>query len=164
MKKLLTITAILLITASSILAQKAKPQVYDENADPVKDIKKAVELAQEENKHVMLVIGGNWCPWCLKLDKFIKSDENIKAALYNNYQVVKVNYDKKNIPAELLTKLGFPQRFGFPVIVILDQQGQVLHTQNSAYLEQDKGYSKKKLTGFFNDWTVGKLDPANYKK
>lgn len=164
MKKLLIITAILLITASSLLAQKAKPQVYDENADPVKDIEKAMELAQKENKHIMLFIGGNWCSWCMKLNKFINSDEEIKSALYDNYQVVKVNYSKGHIPSELLEELGFPHRLGFPVIVILDQNGKRIHTQSSGYLEQDKGYSKKKLTGFFNDWTVSKLDPANYKK
>jgi thioredoxin-related protein len=164
MKKLLTIAAILLFTASSLFAQKAKEQVYDENADPVKDIKKAVELAQKENKHVMLVIGGNWCSWCMKLNKLIKSDEEIKSALYDNYQVVKVNYSKGHIPTELLEKLQFPQRLGFPVIVILDQDGKRIHTQSSGYLEEDKGYSKKKLTGFFKDWTVAKLDPASYKK
>lgn len=164
MRKLLAIAAILLFVSSALFAQKAKPQVYDVNADPVQDIKKAIELAQKENTHIMLVIGGNWCPWCLKLDKFIKSDEEIKSALHDNYQVVKVNYDKGSIPAELLAKLDFPQRFGFPVIVILDQDGKRIHTQNSAYLEEDKGYSKKKLIGFYNDWKVSKLDPANYKK
>lgn len=164
MRKLLAIAAILLFVSSALFAQKAKPQVYDVNADPVQDIKKAIELAQKENTHIMLVIGGNWCPWCLKLDKFIKSDEEIKSALHDNYQVVKVNYDKGSIPAKLLAKLDFPQRFGFPVIVILDQDGKRIHTQNSAYLEEDKGYSKKKLIGFYNDWKVSKLDPANYKK
>lgn len=164
MRKLLTIIAILLFVSNVSFAQNEKPQVYDENADPVLDIKNAIELAQKENKHIMLVIGGNWCPWCVKLDGLVKSDEEIKAALYDNYELVKVNYSKGHIPEELLTKLEFPQRLGFPVIVILDQNGKRIHTQNSAYLEEGKGYSKKKLIGFYNDWKVSKLDPANYKK
>ena len=64
---------------------------------------------------------------------------------------------------DLLEKLDFPHRFGFPVLVILDHEGNRIHTQNSVYLEEDKGYSKKKLIGFFKDWTVGKVDPGNYK-
>lgn len=121
-------------------------------------------MAKQENKHVMIFIGGNWCPWCLKLNKFINEDAEIKAALYDHYEVVKMNYDKEHTNMPTLTKLDFPQRFGFPVIVILDQNGDRIHTQNSAYLEKDKSYDKKKLSGFFKDWTVGKLDPANYNK
>jgi len=49
MKKILTIAAILLFASGTLFAQKAKPKVYDENANPVKDIKKAIELAQKEN-------------------------------------------------------------------------------------------------------------------
>jgi hypothetical protein len=38
--------------------------------------------------------------------------------------------------------LGNPQRFGFPVFVIIDGDGNVLHTQDSALLEQGKGTIK----------------------
>ena len=46
-----------------------------------------------------------------------------------------------------------PARFGFPVFVILDEQGKRIHTQNSAYLEEGKGYSEKKVAEFLNIWT-----------
>lgn len=162
MKKQLFLT--LVLTLSLVLVQAQKVKVYDETADAVADIEKAVEMAKKESKHVMIFIGGNWCPWCLKLNKFINEDAEIKAALYDNYKVVKMNYSKENKNLPTLSKLDFPQRFGFPVIVVLDQDGNRIHTQNSAYLEFEKSYDKKKLMGFFGDWTVGKLDPANYKK
>ncbi len=162
MKKGLILTIIFIVAVIATQSQTVK--VYDEKADPAADIKTAVELAKQENKHVMIFIGGNWCPWCLKLNKFIHEDAEIKAALYNNYQVVKMNYSKENTNLPTLSKLDFPQRFGFPVIVILDGKGNRIHTQNSAYLEFEKSYDKKKLVDFFGDWTVGKLDPANYTK
>lgn len=154
----------ILFVVCLMIAQAQTVKVYDENADAAADIKNAVEMAKQENKHVMIFIGGNWCPWCLKLNKFINEDAEIKAALYDNYKVVKMNYSKENKNLNLLSKLDFPQRLGFPVIVILDQEGNRIHTQNSAYLEFEKFYDKKKLTGFFGDWTVKKLDPANYSK
>lgn len=154
----------ILFVVCLMIAQAQTVKVYDENADAAADIKNAVEMAKQENKHVMIFIGGNWCPWCLKLNKFINEDAEIKAALYDNYKVVKMNYSKENKNLKLLSKLDLPQRLGFPVIVILDQEGNRIHTQNSAYLEFEKSYDKKKLTGFFGDWTVEKLDPANYKK
>ena len=162
MKKQVLFTII--FTLTMIMGQAQTEKVYDENADPAYDIKKAVGQAKSENKHVMIFIGGNWCPWCLRLNKFIHEDEELQSALNDNYIVVKMNYDKDHINMPVLTELEFPQRFGFPVLVVLNQDGKRIHTQNSAYLELDKSYDKKKLLGFFNDWTVSKLDAVNYIK
>jgi thioredoxin-related protein len=162
MKKQFLLALLFTVCAVMTIAQTTT-KVYDENADAETDIKNAVEMAMQENKNVMIFIGGNWCPWCLKLNKFINEDAELKAALHDNYKVVKMNYDKKNKNLPMLAKLDFPQRFGFPVIVILDQGGKRIHTQNSVYLEKEKSYDKKALIGFFGDWTVEKLNPANYK-
>jgi hypothetical protein len=63
----------------------------------------------------------------------------------------------------LYAKYGYPQRFGFPVFIILDENGNRIHTQNSAYLEEGKGYSKDKIAEFFEAWSPAALDPKNYK-
>ena len=65
---------------------------------------------------------------------------------------------------KLLADLGYPQRFGFPVFVVLDDKGKHLHTQNSEYLEDGKGHSKEKVMGFFKDWSPEALDPKTYEK
>lgn len=49
--------------------------------------------------------------------------------------------------------LGNPARFGFPVFVILNEKGEPIHIQNSAYLEEGKGYSEQKVVEFLNAWT-----------
>jgi len=77
--------------------------------------------------------------------------------------VVKVNYSPESKNEELLAKLDFPQRFGFPVFVILDAKGDRIHTQNTAFLEEDGSYSKKKVMQFFKQWSPAALDPDNYK-
>ena len=43
-------------------------------------------------------------------------------------------------------------RFGFPVFVILNEKGERVHTQNSAYLEKGEGYSEKEVVSFLNLW------------
>jgi hypothetical protein len=63
-----------------------------------------------------------------------------------------------------LARYGFPQRFGFPVFLILDGNGKLLHTQNSAYLEDgNKSYKKEVVMGFLGDWSPTALDPGQYK-
>jgi hypothetical protein len=74
-----------------------------------------------------------------------------------------VNYSKENKNPDILADLGYPQRFGFPVLVILDGNGNRLHTQNSAYLEQEKAYSMETVIEFLKQWTPAALDPENYK-
>jgi hypothetical protein len=63
----------------------------------------------------------------------------------------------------MLSKLGFPQRFGFPVFVVINGDGVRLHTQNSSYLEDGgKSYDNKKVIEFLKQWSFDSIDPKNY--
>lgn len=138
--------------------------IYNPNANAKAEIAEAVKKAASEGKHVFLQIGGNWCPWCVKFHKFVDSDSELKSYVTENFEVVKVNYDPKNKNEEVLASLGYPQRFGFPVFVILDQQGNRIHTQNSAFLEKDSGYDRDRVFQFFKHWSPAALNPDSYKK
>mgnify|MGYP007004043300 CR=1 FL=1 len=74
------------------------------------------------------------------------------------------NYSKENKNEDVLKSLQFPQRFGYPVFVILNSKGELIHTQNSAYLEKGEGYSKEIVMDFFHQWRKDALDEKNYKK
>lgn len=74
-----------------------------------------------------------------------------------------LNYSRENRNLDILAELQYPQRFGFPVLVILDGNGKRIHTQNTAYLEQDKSYDEKKMLDFLKHWSPAALDPENYK-
>ena len=79
--------------------------------------------------------------------------------------MLKLNYSKENKNLAVLKTLDYPQRFGFPVIVITDAAGNRLHTQNSWYLEDEKeSYDREKFVSFLNSWTVKATDPESYKK
>ena len=65
-----------------------------------------------------------------------------------------MNYDPKK-KQELFIQLGFPQRFGFPVIVITGAAGNRLHIQNSWYLKDGKdSYDREKFKSFLKNRTV----------
>ncbi|SKA23436.1 Thioredoxin-like [Chitinophaga eiseniae] len=136
--------------------------IYNPAADAKADIAAAVKKAARENKHVLVQIGGNWCIWCKRLYKFVEDDAELKAAMNKDYVVYHLNYSKENKNLPILKELGFPQRFGFPVLVILDGKGNRLHTQNTGLLESADSYDKKKLTEFFRQWSPAALQPSNY--
>ena len=100
---------------------------------------------------MLIQMGGNWCKWCLKFNEFVTTDNEINKVINDNYVVLHLNYDKKDLA--MLERLEHPERFGFPVIIILDENGKRLHTQNSYYLEEGEGYHKKKVLSCFKDWT-----------
>lgn len=133
----------------------------DENADSA--LSRIIQQADREGKHVFVQIGGNWCIWCARFHEFITQDKQLDSAIRSNFIVYHLNYSKENRNQELLKRFGYPQRFGFPVFVILDGKGSRLHTQNSSYLEEGKGYNKAKLISFINDWSPHALEPEQYK-
>lgn len=135
------------------LSAFSQVNIYNPNADAKADIARAINKARQENKHVFIQIGGNWCPWCVKLHNFLNSDSVLTDILSNNYVVVKVNYSKENKNIEVLKQLENPQRFGFPVLVILDSSGRRIHTQDSGLLESGDGYDRKKVLNFLKNWT-----------
>jgi hypothetical protein len=42
-------------------------------------------------------------------------------------------------------------RFGFPVFVVLNKDGKVLHIQDSSLLEEGQGYNQEKVLRFFKE-------------
>lgn len=126
-------------------------KVYDENIDPLKQIDDAVKKAREEGKRVICQVGGNWCVWCLRFADFVAKDEDIAKEIDEKFVYIHVNRPAKGAEA-LLKRLGGPDKFGYPALVVLDKDGKVLHTQDSALLEAGKGYDKSKVMRFLKCW------------
>ncbi len=143
--------------AGSLLsfAQERKEygHIYDTAADARADIQEAVRQAGSEHKNVLLQIGGNWCIWCIRFHHLVEKNDTLRQLMQANYIPVLVNYEKKNSGDAIWKELGYPQRFGFPVFVILDEQGNRIHIQNSAYLEDADGHSVEKVAEFLKQWS-----------
>jgi len=156
------ILVLFLSISNTLVAQNIN--IYNPEADAKAEIAAAVKKAAKEHKHVFLQIGGNWCPWCVKYHNFVYDDTEIRTFIDNNFVVIMVNYDPKNKNEEVLSSFGFPQRFGFPVFVILNEKGERIHTQNSAFLEKDNGYDRDRVLQFYKHWSPAALNPNSYKK
>ena len=138
-------------------------KVYNTSADARSDLKSAIMHAGKSGKHVFIQIGGNWCPWCLRFHKFVHEDSKLDSLLQANYEVVLINYSRENENREVLASLDFPQRFGYPVFVILDSKGKRIHTQDSGYLEEGLGYNHEKVERLFLLWSADAIKKASEK-
>lgn len=173
MKRLtILFTAILISTAAFSQVKKEGVHIYNLQADAKAEIAVAVAKAAKENKHVLLQVGGNWCTWCIAFHNLVDSTVTLKKYINDNFETVLVNYSPENKNESVLASLGYPQRFGFPVFLILDGKGKVLHIENSSYLETDEiapngkkkvGHDVKKITSFLKGWTTTAVNPETYK-
>lgn len=161
MRRLIMMALAAVISLSAAQAQSSLKKVYDENIDPMQQIDKAVSKADAEGKHVICQVGGNWCRWCLMFAEYMENDSEISTFVTKNYEYIHVNYNprerndkaKMQKAEKLLKRLNNPGRFGYPVFVVLDGEGKVLHIQDSSYLEEGNGYNKDKVMRFFKNWT-----------
>ena len=162
MKKILTLMLCFALLPVVAGAQDGMKKVYDEKANQLTQIDQAVKQAKADGKNVICQVGGNWCPWCLRFADFITKDAEIAKLVKDNFVYIHVDYSPntfKDDPArkerseKMMKRLGNPGRFGYPVFVVLDAKGKVLHTQDSSFLEEGKGYNKDKVVRFFKNWT-----------
>ena len=156
------ISLVLLISLKSFAGDTAK--LYNPSANVKKDVAAAVAKAKKEGKNVLLQVGGNWCIWCYRYDGFVKADTALNRVTNENYVVYHLNFSPENKNLDYLKSLGFPQRFGFPVFVVLDAAGNRLHTQDSGLLEKEKSYDKSKVKTFLQAWSPKALDAKSYKE
>lgn len=164
MKIIASCLLLFLLSFNTNAQTKVQAKLYNPEANAKTDIDNAISGALKNKKHVFIQIGGNWCVWCLRFDKLVKENEELSKIINDNYEVVHLNYSKENKNDEMLAKLAFPQRFGFPVFVILDSSGKRIHTQNSAYLEEGSGHSPKLISEFLQHWSPKALDKNTYNK
>jgi thioredoxin-related protein len=174
MKRVIGILALILIfncqlsVVNSFGQAAGKP--YNENQDARADLKKAILLAQKENKNILVQFGGNWCSWCMRFHALVNGDRKVDSIMKSNYiyMLLNVSQDKKKRDYTLFEEFGYPNRFGYPVFVILDKDGKRLNTQDSDAFEyfdpKVKGYDTTKVVRFLTMWSPKALDPKTYQK
>ncbi len=146
-------------------ANAQEKKLYHPEADAEKDIAAALKQAKSENKYVLLQGGGNWCSWCIEFARFCKADPKIDSTMNASFVWYHLNWSKENKNNKIFAKYGYPQRFGYPVFIILNGKGERLNTQNSEYLEDGKkSYDRAKVIAFLQMWSPRALNPKMYEE
>ena len=160
MRKVIIILIAVLFSLSAD-AQTGMKKVYNEDINPIEQIEQTVAKAKSGGKFVVCQVGGNWCPWCLRFADFITKDASISKVINENFEYIHVNYNPRKSQGEekmeqgraLMKRLDNCGRFGFPVFVVLNEEGKVIHIQDSSFLEEGQSYNQEKVLRFFKNWT-----------
>ena len=164
MKKTYLFVLALFLMSVSFSQDMKKFSLYKPTENAEEKIADAVKQAKAQGKHVFIQVGGNWCIWCARFNDFVTTDKTIDSLIQANYVVYHMNYSEENTNEKLLAKYGYPQRMGYPVFLVLNGEGKLLHTQNSGYLEDGKkSYNRNYVISFLKEWSPAALDPKQYK-
>ncbi len=162
MKLFLVLVSAVFLSTTTLSQDLSKFNLYKPDEDAERKLSEAINRAEQERKHVFVQIGGNWCIWCARFNDLATTNKSVDSVLNKNYIVYHLNYSKENKNEKLLARYSYPQRFGFPVFLILNGKGELIHTQNSAYLEEGRGYNVKTVVSFLSDWSPAAINPKNY--
>ena len=143
----------LFLTLSSLASAADGPaygQWYDPARDPVADFKAAAGDAARQDKLVLMILGGDWCSWCHRLDKFISSRPELDKRLHEQFVVMKVNFSEDNENEAFISAL--PEFLGYPHFFIAGADQTIIGAQNTGLLEDGESYSQEAIEAFLTEW------------
>ncbi len=124
---------------------------YDPERDPAEDVAEAVTLAQEEEKRILLIVGGDWCITCHVLDSYIAANESVAAQLTENFVMLKINFSEENQNEAFLS--DYPEIEWYPHFYILESDGTLAESYDTRELETDGLYDDDKFISFLETWS-----------
>ncbi len=121
---------LLLLTLFS-LAFSAEIDEFASDVNYLRDYKEAVKFAKEENKMVMLVLVGDYCPWCKKFEKKTLMSKDVKTYVDENFVAVVVDKykDKGSYPDEFYAPL-------IPAVYFINPSTQKSVLDTVAYMKK----------------------------
>jgi thioredoxin-related protein len=148
-------TAVLgLLLAVVAGAQSPSEMKYDPKADPQADLQAALARASKEGKNVLMDVGGEWCSWCHRMDRFLTEHEELRTSLATNYVLVKVNFSDENKNERFLAQ--YPKIDGYPHIFVFDAAGKLLISKSTGDLEEGKSYNLERFVEFLKQYAPGR--------
>lgn len=157
---LFLLAAGMLLTACAVPAysQSKKDSIppvfgtYDVAADPALQLRSAMSEALRSKKRILVEVGGDWCKWCHYLDTFFDKNDDITSFLTKHFVLIKVNFSPENENKKFLS--AYPKPAGYPHIYVLDANGKLLHSQDTAKLEKGQGYDREAMMSFLQAWAL----------
>lgn len=100
----------------------------------------ALQIAEMEDKPIMLDLYTDWCTWCQELDATTFTDKSVVEKA-RGFIAVKINPEEDELGEELIEEYNIQ---GYPAIVFLNKNGEML-TKVNGYVEAQEFLSSMEL-------------------
>ena len=118
-------------------------------SDGCSELAEAIQLARQNDRPIFLQVSTTWCGWCRKMSEYIKTNGAVKEKLSEKYQYCKIMATQESRAGVFS---NYPNIPAVPHIFILDQNGDLLHSQYTGSLEKDGSYDPEKFLKLLTDW------------
>jgi thioredoxin-related protein len=124
---------------------------YDAARDPEADLLLAQQAARQKHRHVLVMIGGDWCVWCFLLDRHLRMDAEAARLFYTGFEVLRVYYNDENRNQAFIDR--FPEFHLFPHFFIVGSDGKVLASMDADVLIKDARFDTALFAQLVEKWT-----------
>lgn len=163
--KNLSRTGLLLLYTFLLLACVLKLSGYKPGAapeptprEPIYDasmnVDTVIQLAANEgnDKHLLLMLGGNWCGWCYRLHDLLHENAVISKLMGERFQLIHVDIRSNEWVLERYEAL--PR--GYPFLIVLDAEGELLTIQNTdVFVDDYTVHNPERVHEFLKEWSGG---------
>jgi thiol-disulfide isomerase/thioredoxin len=132
---------------------KASPfprERFDPKRDAKADLAAAIVEAEKSGRRIILDVGGEWCVWCVYMDRFFYENPALTKLRDDNFVWLKVNMSLENENRAFFA--DYPPARGYPHLYVLEKDGKLLHSQDTAMLEEGKSYDVARFIEFLKTW------------
>lgn len=131
---------------------------FDPKRDPAADLQAAIAEAQHTGKHIILDVGGDWCVYCHQMDKLFEQHPELARLRDDHFVTVAVYYGSDNKNSQFFSR--YEKIPAIPHFYVLNEHGQLLHSQHVIELRAGHAYSPDKMKAFLLRWAGGNGDQA----
>ena len=125
-------------------------QMYDDQRNAFDDANAALKLAKETNRNVLMVVGGNWCSFCMKMDEFWQTDTQVHKAIHSKFVILKINVSDENKNKKFMSTM--PPTNGYPHLYISTAAGKLLLSKDTLEQQIDGKHQTTLWLTFLDKW------------
>ena len=135
----------------TIKAGSKLPRIYNHRSAGKSLVKSALLRAKKTDNRVLLLYGENGCGWCHKLHALFVQNNDIRACLQGDYELVMIDMESdanQKLAASYKAELT---EHGVPYLTVLNAEGQVLANQETETFEDGKQHDPAKVLAFLKE-------------
>ena len=138
--------------AEAGVAVDDEPRPFGGSRDAMADVDAALNAAMTSGRHVLLILGGDWCHDSRSFAAKV-ADREIAGQVVANYEVVFVDVGRRD------RNLGVPKRFGVhsligtPTVLVLSADGELLNADSVSDWRNAADRTPEDLAAYLSRWS-----------